>query len=205
MPQVKDEQWVIPKLHALTPEKLAEAEAQQAELRQKYAGFNHAQLGPRDRARKQAATRIPTLVSQLAQTPENSLVHRNLKQQLYEAYALTGQFAMAATSAVTETQLERMTELSAALDRDDDDLCKCPPECQHISLYVFARNQDMPVIKCAGCEMMNIRPLLPHLAKMQAARRESERLTAGMHPKDAVNVLRNAGLTTERVLADATA
>lgn len=70
----------------------------------------------------------------------------------------------------------------------------------HAFVYSKRHGKVMPAVKCGACGDLNVRALDGALARRHAARKQADKLIAGMEPDRARQTLIDAGLTAERIL-----
>lgn len=105
---------------------------------------------------------------------------------LAEALADQGRFREAINVATREDLKAALLEKAEAVDRPDTD-CECDSHItdgdlkipvQYVESYVMRDEKlMMPAIRCRTCKVLNVMPILPHLADQQAAQatREGDR------------------------------
>lgn len=154
---------------ALSDEETAELQKQQEKALKKF----------RSKARLTPAERV------MGHGIELELHHRQTgnKDGLAEALGMQGRYLEAAHIAVNPKLAAVLLEKAEAIDSADDD-CDCPgfeeidglriPN-QYVEGNVISQKHGgvMPAIRCKVCKKLNVRPIFPHLAEQQAARRSS--------------------------------
>lgn len=224
-----EEQYKFPDRLRLAdnPTRLAEADERQRELARKVQS-PHASLTPEERERERAARLVTEhkanaeLLQSLiatygAQTRPQRRQRRELAaarealpavlRQLAEAYAACGKFFLAAEVEPDRKQRAWYLRVHRAIWREDGHWCSCPPTTAGHTrafvkqdIYSIRHERVMPLMKCAGCNCLNVAPLKPELAAQRAHRREAAALVAGMLPEDGKKVLIQRKHTTRDLL-----
>lgn len=125
-------------------------------------------------------------------TPEEQIIGRAIELErhhritgnqdaLAEAISAQGRFREAANIAIREDLKKVLLEKADAVEQPDID-CPCPTYTKHDDLHlpsqyvesnVIRDGKFTPAIRCKVCKTLNIMPILPHLAKLQAVRAQS--------------------------------
>jgi hypothetical protein len=223
-----EEKWLLPpKFRLDTPERLAAADAAQAELAKKInSPFVQATPEERERGRaarlvaehKATAEVLASLIKTYgAQSRPQKRRQRELSaaraalpvvlSQLAEAHAAVGHFRLAAECEPDRKLKAYYLRVWRAIWRDDGHWCACPKTTAgHTQafvkqdIYSIRHERVMPLMKCAGCNCLNVAPLKPELAEQRAHRRAAVALTRGLAPEDAKKVLTQRGHTAKELL-----
>lgn len=217
----ENEKWSLPEALDLnkSPELLAKTLEWQQELAVR-ANSPFARLGPQEHARAQALRMIPDLQNSLNSVRDeiikSSLVNGGdapslrdareaehvLQARLAEAYAQTGRYDLAASVDPRPAHRDEWQSIMEAVLRDDDEICKCAPGREVVELEVFSvkHGKVMPLIKCSGCTLRNVKVMPRELAQQRAHRAKAAELVKDAAPTDAAAILRAAGHTHEKLI-----
>lgn len=230
MSSPETEKWHIPQRYRVTSrdaEKIAKAEAEQKKLASRI-NSPFATLNPQEYALARAAQQIPELEQALSDY-QQEIHKRSIRggdvsgyeeakaeacRELSELYATTGRYDLAATFAPDTEHASEYEAIWAAVWRDDDEWCDCPPikgQGEHSSISVprYFVKQDVrsmkdgawrALVKCATCPAMNVKPIPPDLALQRSHRQRAFQLAGHLSPEDAKQILIANKHTTAQLL-----
>lgn len=206
------------------PERLAAADAAQAELARK-AQSPFLTLSPSESERERAgraavhisaaltmlraamkqhrARRRPSRRQRL-EFAEACEAERALARRLAEAHAEAGRYDLAADAEDRPAVKDFYRRVWAAVWRDDADDCPCPSthEHQYALKDIFSVNhgREVALVGCNDCGFLNVKAAPEHLQAARAHRSAAAALVAGLPPEDAKRILESRGHTTGQLL-----
>jgi hypothetical protein len=214
--------WELPEALRLTPEKLAEAEAEQRALA-RTSPSPYANLSPAQSESARAARVIPELEAALKGVEkklgrvftaggaesfgELQEAQKVTWRQLAEAHATLGRFDLAAHYEYDRAECARYLRYWRAVMRDDEHFCPCIPSLtserdvtfptHYVKQDVFSvkHGREMHLIACASCRFLNVTHLPPHLAEQRRHRAAARQLAEGLSPSEAARILTARGHT----------
>jgi hypothetical protein len=178
-----DEKWELPEVLRMTPERLAAADAAQAERRQRLSSPFTRNTGP-EIAYQRAALLIPELEAAWDGCDDVERKER-LAAQLADALADTGEFNKAAAFAPDKHRQELYADYWSAVWRDDDEGCGCDDDTRlpdapifihvHVEREVWSVKHSafMPLVRCNKCGFRNVQPPPDVVKTLQAARKQA--------------------------------
>lgn len=186
----------------LSPEKLEEARKNQEKWASQ-ASSPFTAATPQMAAYLRSVKILPELLERYSHSPSDLL-----ELQISECYATQGDYESAFSWTNEPARKAQYAAMDHAINRPDDE--DCGPDCDAAfaaNAALFTKDtlaawqfdprfgQIRPVIRCATCGSLNVKPMTDALVKQRALRAKAQEMTKGLSPTQARQAMVAAKLT----------
>lgn len=227
--ELESGRWTLPERYRLTPEMLAECDADQKRLAAA-AVLPYGGMSPLDIERVRSVVLAENLrvtldelekqISRVIVTGEGGDLEelrtsrRALRHSLAERLAITGRYDLAAEIEPESAYRDRYVAILDAVLREDDEWCNCGElrgSGEHVNLTVsqqvvdeeifsIRHGQIMMLLKCNSCGFLNVSSLPNHIANQRSLRARARQVAGSLSPAEAEQELSKRGHTSVRLL-----